>query len=462
MEGKNIVTIDLGTQKLGLAIATDDGKGQIKLVCYNEFPSDGISRGKVLNPSKLGAALKTALDSTERFLNLKINEAMVNIQKYDIRQISVESGIDISEGKCITMEDIENLENMVWTEAKDNTSLGEDVLGVVAQSFDADNEVNVGVKDIVGMMAEHLSGHYKAYIGKSSYHNNIEAAFNAAGIKVVRPVFIPSRIGECILTPSEMESGVALMDIGAGGSSVSVFYNGTMRHYGAIPFGGGSITGDIRNLCGIDEHLAENIKMGYGGLMPDKLASLGEKTLKITDTSSGNKVEITAKYLSEIITARTKEILDALLYEIQLSGYADKLKNGVVVCGGCANMLNLCNMIRDISGYNARIGAPSRKKFNAESSFFTPGAATTAGLIYQFIGDKSNTCTEPTDEQLPDNSPNLEELFQEPAAPEPHISKKIKPAKDSKTQKPEKSSKRPWKDLGALLFGPDDDDDNQI
>lgn len=459
MEGKNIVTIDLGTQKLGLAIATDEGKGQIKLVCYNEFPSDGISRGKVLNPSKLGVALKNALERTESFLNLKINEAMVNIQKYDIRQISVESGIDISEGRCITPEDIDNLENIVWTEAKDNAAQGEDVLGIVAQSFDADNEVNVGVKDIVGMMAEHLSGHYKAYLGKSSYYNNIEAAFNAAGIKVVRPVFIPARVGECVLTPSEMESGVALMDIGAGGSSVSVFYNGTMRHYGAIPFGGNSITGDVRNLCGIDEHLAENIKMGYGGLMPDKLASLGEKTLKITDPASGSKVEITAKYLSEIITARTREILEALLYEIQLSGYADKLKNGVVVCGGCANMLNLCNMIKDISGYNARIGAPSRKKFDADSSFFTSGAVATAGLIIQFMGEKANACTEIAEDPIPDNAPNLEELFTEQTAPEEPAPKKHKAPKATKAPK---ESRKPWRGLENLLFGQDDDEDNKI
>ncbi len=466
MEGKNIVTIDLGTQKLGLAIATDEGKGQIKLVCYNEFPSDGISRGKVLNPSKLGAALRTALESTERFLNLKINEAMVNIQKYDIREISVESGIDISEGRCITTEDIDNLENMVWTEAKDNAAQGEDVLGVVAQAFDADNEINVGAKDIVGMMAEHLKGHYKAYLGKSSYHNNIEAAFNAAGIRIVRPVFIPARIGECVLTPSEMESGVALMDIGAGGSSVSVFYNGTMRHYGAVPFGGNSITGDIRNLCGIDERLAENIKMGYGGLMPDKLASLGEKTLKITDTASGSKMEITAKYLSEIITARTREILEALLYEIQLSGYADRLKNGIVVCGGCANMLNLCNMIKDISGYNARVGAPSRKQFDAESSFFTSGAVTTAGLISHFMGEKSNACTEATEEPVPENAPDLNELFKEEQIrqdPAPKIEKKeSKEPKQPRVQKEPKPNKRPWKDLGSLFFGPDDDDDNQL
>lgn len=460
MEGKNIVTIDLGTQKLGLSVATDEGKGQIKILCYNEFPSDGISRGKVLNPSKLGAALKRAVDDTERFLKLKINEAMVNIQKYDIREISVESGIDISEGRCITAEDIDNLENMVWSDARENAESGEDVLGVVAQSFDTNDEVSVGVKDIVGMVAEHLSGHYKAYLGRSSYHNNIEAAFNAAGVKVVRPVFIPARVGECVLTPAEMESGVALMDIGAGGSSVSVFYNGTMRHYGAIPFGGNSITGDIRNLCGIDEHLAENIKMGYGGLMPDKLASLGEKTLKITDIASGSKVEITAKYLSEIITARTREILDALLYEIQLSGYADKLKNGVVVVGGCANTLNICNMIKEISGYNARVGAPSRKKFDADSSFFTAGASASAGLILQFMGEQANACTELAEETVPESTPDLTELFTEqpePQEPQP------KPAKPSKPQKAPKEPRRPWaRSFENLLFGTDDDEDNKI
>lgn len=412
MEEKKIVIVDLGTRKLGVSVATEGDGGKVKVLYYNEFPSAGISHGKVLNPSRLGIALKSALAACEEFLQVKIKEAVVNIQKYDIREISVNSSIQIEQGHCIDAEDIDNLESLIWIEAQNCQNPGEEVFGIVPQSFDADSEMNVNVKDVTGMMAEILYGHYKAYIGKASYRNNIDMAFREAGIETVRTTFSPTETGQCVLTAPEIDGGVALLDIGAGASSVSIFTGGTLRHYGAIPFGGDSITGDIVNLCGVDERLAENIKMGYGGLMPDKLSSLGEKTLKITDTASGNKIEITAKYLSEIITARMREILDALLYEIQQSGYSEKLKNGVVVCGGCANTLNLCSMIKEISGYNARVGAPSVKIFDADMTFFGSAVASSAGIITQSIGCDMKACTEASDDDdVPQVELSLTELF---------------------------------------------------
>ena len=123
-------------------------------------------------------------------------------------------------------------------------------------------------------------------------------------------------------------------------------------------------------------------------------------------------------------------------------------------------MLNLCNMIKDISGYNARIGAPSRKKFDAESSFFTSGAATMAGLILQFMGEKANSCTEAAEEVIPDDAPNLEELFTEKLVKEDIPEKKSRAPRESAASK--EAKRKPWKDLGSLLFGQDDDDENQI
>lgn len=479
METTKIATIDLGTQKLGLSIAEKAGNGKIKLLCYNEFPSDGISHGKVLNPSKLGIALKSALENSERTLKLKVNEILVNVQKYDIREIKVDCSMEVG-GRCITAEDIKFLEENVWEDARKQIEENEDIFGIVPQSYDADNEWGVGPQDIVGMMACILKGHYFAYAGRKNYRHNIDAAFAAADVHNAIPAFVPGKTGESILSISEMETGVALMDIGAGGSSVSVFLNGSLRHYGAVPFGGNNITNDIKNLCGIDERLAENIKLGYGGLMPEKLAALGEKTLKITDISSGDKIEITAKYLSEIITARMREILEALLYEIQKSGYADKLKNGIVVCGGCANTLNLCSLIKEISGYNARIGAPSHKLFDADSSYFTASAAGAAGLNLQFIGDCTDSCTEAVEE---DSGISLAEMFDkaeeeqkrkdmEKAEKLRQKAEKQRVKEEAKRQKEELARKQKeerasggWGIFGAvndMLFGPDNDPDNEI
>lgn len=428
MEEKQIVTIDLGSQKLAVSVSTPQADGSASLLAYSEFASAGINRGRISNPSRLSVALRKALDCTENYLSTHIVQVGVNLQKYDIRQKEVTMSSSYEEGHSINVEDLENLEGLAWDHAK-NENPTEEIVGLVAQSFDVeDDEINIRQKDVVGMMGNRLTGHYKVFSAKSNVYLQIYKAFKDAGIDNVRAVFVPHRAGAAVLTAGEMESGVAVFDLGAGASSVSVFYGGALRHYGAIPFGGNSVTADIQNLCGIDETLAENIKMGYGGCMPDKLESLGEKTIKIHDAASGNKIEITAKYLSEIITARMREIIDALLYELQVSGYADRLKNGIVVVGGGANMLNICHLIKAMSGYNAKVGTPSRKLIKGEfAQFHTASTASSAGLIMEFIGKNELKCTEEVQEEA---AKAVEDITKEAASivePEPKPEQETRP-----------------------------------
>lgn len=439
MEEKKIVTIDLGTQKLGVSVSTPMADGSASLLAYSEFASAGINRGRISNPSRLSAALRQALDCTENYLSTHIVQVGVNLQKYDIRQKEVTMSASYEDGHSIAAEDMENLEGLAWDQAKiDNPS--EEIVGLVAQSFDVEDDINIRQKDVVGMMGNRLTGHYKVFSAKSNVYLQIDKAFKDAGIDKVRAAFVPHRAGISVLTPGEMEGGVAVFDLGAGASSVSVFYGGALRHYGAVPFGGNSVTADIQNLCGIDENLAENIKMGYGGCMPDKLESLGEKTIKIHDTASGNKIEITAKYLSEIITARMREIIDALLYELQLSGYADKLKNGIVVVGGGANMLNICHLIKAMSGYNAKVGTPSRTLIKGEfAQFHTASTASSAGLIMEFIGKNGLKCTEEVEETPQEPVEEVAPAAAAVAEPEPEVSLADLFSHEQDDEKPEES-----------------------
>ena len=192
-----------------------------------------------------------------------------------------------------------------------------------------------------------------------------------------------------------MENGVALIDIGAGVSSVTIFKGKIMRYYAAIPFGGNSITRDIKTECNFSFELAENIKKAYGACMPGKLSALGEKSIQIVDENDEPTAQVTVKYISEIITARMKEIIEALLYHIQASGYAseDTLRAGVVVTGGGAELVNCANYIKDISGYSVKIGYP-RRFFSCEGcpEAAETSAATSMGMILAAKSDKLLNC----------------------------------------------------------------------
>ena len=233
----------------------------------------------------------------------------------------------------------------------------------VPQSFSTDDQIQMTDEDeIVGMMSSVVAGHYKMFIGRKKLLDNIDQIFNALQL-ANHKVFTPVAVGDVILSSDEKDSGVALVDMGAGVTSVSVYMGGILRHYASIPFGGATVTSDIRLESGFSERLSENLKLAYGACIPEKLVTLSDKIIRVNYPENGNFRDIKVQYLSRIIAEREKEIIQAVLWEIQQSGYADELRSGVVLTGGAAEMTNLSSLMSSISGYNVRIGYP-RKYFN--------------------------------------------------------------------------------------------------
>lgn len=447
MEEKYIVTVDLGSGSIRLSVARTSGS-KIEVCYYNDYPAEGISHGKVLNISKLSAILAKAREDAERYLGIKINEVAVGCQKNDIRSISVHARLEMSGNSCVDKESLAMLEDLAGKEIDDKLENNEAILALVAQSYNIDDELQVSVEDIVGMSGELLEGDYKVFIGKVAPLKHLEEACRNAGISLHRHLFTPQYTGACVLSGSEKESGVALIDFGSGATSVSVYYGGVLRHYGAIPFGGDAITADIRNLCALDNvSLADNVKKGFGACMPDKLFELSDKTLRINDVDSGVKTEITCKYLSEVITARSREIIDSMLYEILQSGYADKLKNGIVVTGGGAGLRNLCAFIKSISGLSARIGMPSRNLFDCtQGRFFNSESSTSAALLL-YMNSLDVNCAEPYAWEQENESVSA------PAATKVEIENKAASVTETEPSAATNEQKSPQEPLLDTLFG---------
>ena len=268
--------------------------------------------------------------------------------------------------------------------------------------------------------------------------------------------FTADTTAKAVLNASEMENGVALIDFGAGCTSVSIYYGQIMRHYASIPFGGNSITNDIKGEAQISEKLAENIKLAFGACMPDKLQSLSEKVIQIRCNSSEGDKSLSVKYLSEIITARVEEIIMAILYEIEQSGFADMLRSGIVVTGGAAQCANICNFINDISGYKVRTGYPKHLFSHQGCEGLTDTtAATSIGLLLAAKNSANVNCiivndeevtTEPTViiEEPEDDVPR--DIFGDPIEEKPVV-KPVKPAASEKPKQEEsKKTRKPiWK-----------------
>ena len=87
-------------------------------------------------------------------------------------------------------------------------------------------------------------------------------------------------------------------------------------------------------------------------------------------------------FLSEIIGARYKEIIDLVYHEIKASGYESKLMTGIVLTGGGSLIKNLKQLVAYVSGKETRIGYPNEHLgSDSKDLVVSPMYSTGVGLV---------------------------------------------------------------------------------
>lgn len=443
MQERYVATADLGSSKIALSVSKIAGD-DIQVIYYKETPSDGVRYSCVFNPTRASEALRKAIDQAQKDLDIKIMQIVIGLPRYSVRQEVAPAAMERSNpGSCITEEEVLAIKNMALDSYPLEDSSKEVIYGAVAQSFTADDMFQQSEEDVVGSPADTLEGNFKIFVGAKRAVNNIDIMLNSLGVASARKVFLPSAMADAVLSDEEKDNGVALIEQGAGVTSVSIYKGRILRYYGSIPFGAKNITTDIKYECGFKEELAENIKLAFGACIPEKLQSMGDKILQINDEETGTYEHLRVKYLSEIITCREKEIIESILFLIQESGYAERLRNGIVLTGGGANMANLASLIKEMSGYNVRIGYPKTRHMSIGGcpGITETSAVSTIAMILNSFKDEHLNC--------------IEELHtgKEEQEPEPDVTgtvfedngkEQVKPAKTA-SPKPAGKFKITWK-----------------
>jgi cell division protein FtsA len=261
---------------------------------------------------------------------------------------------------------------------KIHIDIGEEIIHVIPQNFIVDNET--GVKSPIGMCGRRLEANFHIVIGQVAAAKNIEKCIRKANLIVKDMILEPLASSDAVLTDDEKEAGVVLVDIGGGTTDVAVYYDNIIRHTAVIPFGGNVVTKDIKEGCAILQRHAEQLKIQYGSALGDIAPE--DKVVSIPGISGREPKEISFKSLAYIIQSRMEEIIDAVNFEIQNSGYADKLAAGVVITGGGAMLKHLPQLMKFKTAMDVRIGLPNEHLAgSAKNEINQPMYATSVGLI---------------------------------------------------------------------------------
>ena len=371
-----IAAIDIGTTKIVAIVGRKTDNNKIKILGMARTPSKGVKRGVVLNIEETVNAIKSVVEDVQVRTGIIFNDVFVGIAGQHIKSIRNRGYINRdSYDDEITKDDINALIEDMF---KIPIEVGEEIIHVLPQNYIVDNET--GVKNPIGMAGKRLEGNFQIVIGQVSSARNIERCVNRVGLTVRELILEPLASSSAVLTADEIEAGVALVDIGGGTTDVAVFYDDVIRHTAVIPFGGNVVTKDIKEGCSILLRQAELLKVQFGSALGD--IAQEDKVVTIPGISGRDPKEISFKSLAYIIQSRMEEIIDAVLYEIENSGCAEKLSAGIVLTGGGAMLKHLPQLVKFKTGYDVRIGVPSEHVTGEmEDDMNQPMFATSVGLI---------------------------------------------------------------------------------
>ncbi|HOY71694.1 MAG TPA: cell division protein FtsA [Tenuifilaceae bacterium] len=404
-----VVAIDLGTTKVVTMVGKMNSNGKLQVVGLSTAESTGIKRGMIQNIEETVKAIQKTVDDVKKQVGLEFHSAYVGIAGQHIRSIKNSNYLNFdTDDREISQDDIDRLvKDMNLTPV----DAGETILHVLPLEFFIDKEP-VDNNRPVGMMGRRLDANFHIVIGKTSSAKHIEKCVNRVGLSVADLILEPLASAEAVLTDDEREAGVALIDIGGGTTDLAIYYEGNIRHTAVIPFGGNVITQDIKEGCSILLKQADQLKEIYGIALSD--IAPDNKIITIPGISGREPKEISVKNLAGIIQARMEEILDFVLYEINLSGYAEKLSAGVVITGGGALLKHLSHLIKFKSGYDVRLGFPSEKlSSDSLEKYNHPQLSTALGLALIGLERQSATPVQDDAKQQNATEPSVDKEFSE-------------------------------------------------
>ncbi len=381
-----VVGLDIGTTKICAIVGRRSEYGKIEVLGIGKADSSGVTRGVVSNIQKTVQGIAAAVEDASVQSNVEIKVVNVGIAGQHIKSLQ-HRGI-------ITRKDVNteiqkaDIDKLVSDMYKLLMPPGEEIIHVLPQEFTVDNEP--GIKDPIGMAGVRLEANFHIISGHVSAVRNIIKCVNNAGLETDDLVLEPLASSEAVLSDEEKEAGVVLVDIGGGTTDIAIFHEGIIRHTAVIPFGGNSVTEDIREGCSVMRNQAELLKTRFGSALAEE--NKDNEIICVPGLRGREPKEISAKNLAYVIQARMEEIIEHVYYEIKSSGYEKKLIAGIIITGGGAQLKHLPQLVEYVTGLDCRVGYPNEHLAKNEvlpkgtyDQLKSPMFATSIGLLIKGI-----------------------------------------------------------------------------
>lgn len=359
-----IATLDMGSEKMVMALAASDSNGSCRLTGIKFIASQGVQQGVITDQAKAQICIRSLInellkDRTVDALNISLSGQAVKITE---RKVSVPL-----QRKVVESSDLARAE-MKCAEGLD--SRDEELIDLLPVAYSVDRGELVA--DPIGKHGRALEVYYQVYTANCAFLSGIRRLFDGCNIREINFFPLARVYGEAV--DAEMEEGdFALVDLGAMSTKVALFRGGLLEYEAVLPLGVKTVDQDIVNAFGIDVQKARKLKHEYGQALR---SACKNKKLVIPDT----KLTIESRDLATVIQSRMEELLEGVVFLLQGWGF-EKGEDQILLTGGGSRLLDVDVLLQRLSGHRITRACVKRVQSSKEEVLRTPEYLVALGLL---------------------------------------------------------------------------------
>jgi len=350
-----VTALDVGSSKVSALIAEPADDGSLKILGTGQRQSQGVKRGFIADMERTEGAIREAVEQAERIAASNIEDVFVGFSAGGLVSSLASVEVQIG-GRRIVKEDVDELLRV----GRDSIDAeGRMILHALPALYTLDGLQ--GVKKPLGLHADRLGVDIHVIAAEPSPVRNLDLCVRSAHLGVEAIVASPVAAGKACLSEEERELGVALVELGAGVTNVSVFAGGMLVGLKSLAVGGIDVTDDIASAFGTRRVEAERMKCFYGSAMTSPRDNHDMIELSpIAGSEEGTEASrITRAQLIAVIRQRLEHLTGEIAAALKDLGFGGPFGRQVVLTGGGSELKGIADYAQGVLGRAVRIGRPS-------------------------------------------------------------------------------------------------------
>jgi cell division protein FtsA len=350
----------------------------VELIGYSQIQSRGVKAGAVVDLAECEQAVRQAVAEAERMAKVRVESVLLSVSGGRLQGQLIEAASDIH-GGAVTPADVTRVTS---TGMRHATGEGRTVLHALPVSYALDGVK--GIRDPRGMVARQFGVDMNVVTADATVARNLMLVVERCHLNVEAMAASPYVAGLSVLTDDEADLGAAVIEMGAGCTTIATYSAGRFVHASGFAVGGHHITMDLArglSACIAD---AERIKTLYGTVLTG--GSDARELMSVPTAGDDHEREVpqivSRATIANIVRHRAEEIFEMVRDRLADSPFAAEPKARIVLSGGASQLSGLVELATQILGRPVRIGRPlgfGRLPNEAKSASF---AVPTGLLVY--------------------------------------------------------------------------------